>query len=155
MSALSAFRGSEDVGASRPYGRGMDFSHLSTPQRISAGAILVVALAAFLPWVSIFGISALGIEGDGVITLLLALAGGAVLAMTSGLVKAKSLGRKGEIALVVLAALVALIGLLDMNGAAAIGLYLTLFGGVAWAVAAVWQLNLTKQGEVQEPEGTA
>ena len=41
--------------------------------------------------------------------------------------------------------LVALIGLMDMNGAAAIGLYLTLFGGVAWVVGAAWQLGISKK----------
>jgi hypothetical protein len=34
----------------------------------------------------------------------------------------------------------ALIGLLDMNGFAAIGLYLTLLGGLAWVGGAIWQL---------------
>ena len=47
--------------------------------------------------------------------------------------------------MLVLAVLTALIGLLDMNGAAAIGLYLTLFAGIAWVVGAAWQLSLSKQ----------
>ncbi|HWJ10679.1 MAG TPA: hypothetical protein VNS46_14975 [Nocardioides sp.] len=108
--------------------------------------MLVVALAAFLPWVSLFGISAIGLEGDGVITLVLAIAGAVTLAVTSGLVgSARTAGRVSNIALLVLAAITALIGLIDMNGAAAIGLYLTLFGGIAWVVGAVWQLILTQQ----------
>ena len=120
----------------------MHIDRLTLPQRISAGAILVVIIAAFLPWVSIFGVGILGIEGDGVLTLLLALAGGVVLALTSGLFgAAKTPGRVSQIALVVLAGLVALIGLYDMNGAAAAGLYLTLFAGIAWTVGAVWQLT--------------
>ncbi len=124
----------------------MNMSRLTTPQRISAISILVVALAAFLPWVSIFGISAIGVEGDGVITLALAAAGGIVLALTTGLFgKQKVPGKKSQISLLVLATLVALIGLLDMNGAAAIGLYLTLFGGVAWVVGAAWQFSISKQ----------
>ena len=131
----------------------MNVSHLTTPQRISAVAILVVALAAFLPWVSIFGISALGIEGDGVITLVLAAVGGIVLALTTGLFgKQKVPGKKSQITLLVLAILVALIGLLDMNGAAAIGLYLTLFGGIAWVVGAAWQLGISKQIAAQSGE---
>lgn len=124
----------------------MNFERLSTPQRVSGVAILVVALSAFLPWVSILGISALGIEGDGVITLMLAVAGAVILAVTTGLVGSpRTPGRASQIALIALAGLTALIGLLDMNGAAAIGLYLTLFAGVAWVVGAVWQLNLAKQ----------
>ena len=123
----------------------MNISRLSTPQRVSAISILVVALAAFLPWVSIFGLGVSGIEGDGVITLVLAVAGGVVLAVTAGLFgEPKAAGRKSQIALLVMSVLVALIGLMDMNGAAAIGLYLTLFGGVAWVVGAAWQLSVSK-----------
>ena len=127
------------------YGHRMNFSRLSTPQRISATSILVVALAAFLPWVSIFGIGVSGIEGDGVITLVIAVTGGIMLAVTTGLIgKPKVAGKKSQISLLVMSVLVALIGLMDMNGAAAIGLYLTLFGGVAWVVGAAWQLGISK-----------
>jgi len=119
----------------------MNLNRLTVPQRVSAIAILVVIVAAFLPWVSLFGITAYGIEGDGVITLVAAVAGLAVLALTSGVIGGpKTPGKGSQITLVVLAAIVALIGLVDMNGAAAIGLYLTLFGGIAWVVGAVWQL---------------
>lgn len=124
----------------------MNLGRLTTPQRISAVSILVTALAAFLPWVSLFGISKLGIEGDGVMTLILAVAGAVILAITAGLIgKPRSPGKASQITLLVLAVLSALIGLLDMNGAAAIGLYLTLFAGVAWVVGAAWQLSLSKQ----------
>jgi hypothetical protein len=134
----------------RTKSRRMYISRLTTPQRISAVSILVVALAAFLPWVSIFVISVRGIEGDGGITLALAIAGGIVLALTTGLFgKQKVPGKKSQISLLVLASLVALIGLLDMNGAAAIGLYLTLFGGVAWVVGAAWQLSISKHNAGQ------
>lgn len=124
----------------------MDLGRLTTPQRISAAAILVVVLAAFLPWASLFGMSVSGIDGDGVITLVLAVAGGLVLVLTSGLTgKQPTAGRWPQLTLVVLAALVALIALIDMSGIAAIGLYLTLFAGLAWVVGAIWQLNLSKQ----------
>jgi len=132
----------------------MNFGSLTTPQRVSGVAILVVALAAFLPWVSILGISASGIEGDGVITLVLALAGAVILAMTTGLMGTeRTAGRASQIVMLVLAAVTALIGLLDMNGAAAIGLYLTLLGGIAWVVGAFWQLNLTKQVHTPAADG--
>jgi hypothetical protein len=131
----------------------MNFGTLTTPQRVSGVAILVVGLAAFLPWVSIFGISAIGIEGDGVLTLVLAIAGAVILAFTTGLVGSpRTPGRASQITLLVLAALVALIGLLDMNGAAAIGLYLTLLGGIAWVVGAAWQLSLSKQAHASRAE---
>lgn len=132
----------------------MNFGCLTVPQRVSGVAMLVVVLAAFLPWVSIFGISAIGIEGDGVLTLVLALAGAVILAMTTGLVGSpRTPGRAFQIALLVLAVLVALIALLDMNGAAAIGLYLTLLGGIAWVVGAAWQLILTKQAHTSPADG--
>ena len=136
----------------------MDISRLTIPQRISAVSILVVILAAFLPWVSLFGISAIGIEGDGAITLVLALAGAVILVVTTGLFgkTAKSPGKVSQIVLTVLAALTAFVGLFDMNGAAAIGLYLTLFGGIAWVVGAAWQLALSKKARAAsgntEPE---
>ncbi len=138
-----------------PYGRLMNVSQLTTPQRISAISIVVVAVAAFLPWVSLFGISVIGVEGDGIMTLVLALAGGVVLALTTGIFTTPGHpGMRSQVTLLVLAVLVALIGLVDMNGAAAIGLYLTLFAGVAWVVGAAWQLNLSKAAAT-EPNGPA
>lgn len=120
----------------------MNFGRLTLPQRISFIAILVVAVAAFLPWISIFGITAIGVEGDGVITLLLAIAGGALLAVTTGLVGAARTPNRGtQIALVALAAVVTLVALLDMNDFAAFGLYLTLLGGIGWVVGAAWELK--------------
>ena len=64
----------------------MKLGRLTVPQRISGVAILVVALGAFLPWASIFGISKIGIEGDGVITLVISVAGAVILAATTGVV---------------------------------------------------------------------
>ena len=124
----------------------MDLSRFTTPQRVSGIAVLVVALAAFLPWVSIFGISVSGIRGDGVLTLVLAVVGGAALAVRTGLLsQVKVPARASLITSLVCAVLVSLIGLLDMNGAAAIGLYLTLFGGIAWVVGSVLELKDAKQ----------
>lgn len=138
------------------YVRPMTFSHLTTPQRVSAISIVVIAVAAFLPWVSILGISAVGIEGDGVMTLVLAAAGGIVLGVTTGIFSTpRDPGKKSQVTLVVLAVLVALIGLLDMNGAAAIGLYLTLFGGIAWVVGAAWQLNASSGASTEPSEPSA
>ncbi|GAA2143683.1 hypothetical protein GCM10009844_16350 [Nocardioides koreensis] len=123
----------------------MDLTRLTTPQRISFGAMIVVAVAAFLPWVSLLGISARGTDGDGVITLVLSLVGIVVLVLSSRVLSPeKTPGKASQITLTVLAAIVALIGLADMNGAAAIGLYLTLFAGMAWLVGAIWQLSVSK-----------
>ena len=59
-------------------------------------------------------------EQSGRNTLVLALAGTVILALTTGLVGSpRTPGRASQIALLVLAILAALIALLDMNGAAA------------------------------------
>lgn len=114
---------------------------LTVPERVSAVSILVVLLASFLPWASFAGFTAWGLEGDGVITLVLGLAGAVLLAINTGLIGgARRTGPGLPITLLVVASLVALVGLIDMNGLASIGLYLTFLGGVAWVVGAVWQL---------------
>jgi len=115
--------------------------------RLSAIAIAVVALSAFLPWASVLGFTKSGIRGDGVITMLLAVVGGLILALSTGLVgRERAPGKKSMIALLVLAALVAVIAVADMNGVAAIGLYLRLFAGIAWVVGAIWELNARRSG---------
>ncbi|RZL69796.1 MAG: hypothetical protein EOP29_24940 [Rhodococcus sp. (in: high G+C Gram-positive bacteria)] len=129
----------------------MNLERLSKPQRVAAVSMLVVVLGSFLPWVSVFGISVSGIRGDGAITLLLALAGLALLAVTAGVFgPAKDLGKAGAIAMIVLAGITVLIGLVDMSGMAAIGLYLTLFAGIGWLVGAIWDVvevnNATTEG---------
>lgn len=134
----------------------MNLSSLTTPQRVTAVSILVIALAAFLPWVSIFGVSVTGIQGDGVITLGLAVAGGILLVLTTDLFgRGKTDGRKSQIAMLVLSVLVSLIGFMDMNGAAAMGLYLTLFAGIAWVVGAAWQLSISKESSPASAEEAA
>ena len=100
--------------------------------------MIVVAISAFLPWVSIFGIGVSGIKGDGAITLVCALVGLAALAMGT---EAFGPGRRRRLMLIISgigAGITALVGLADMNGAAAIGLYLTMLAGIAWLIAVVW-----------------
>ena len=122
-------------------GAEMNLARLSIPQRVSAIAILIVALGAFLPWASFLGISKIGVEGDGLITLVLAIVGAIILVMTTGVIGAeRPPSRVASITQVVIAVIVSLIALIDMNGLASIGLYLTLFGGIAWVVGAAWQL---------------
>ena len=127
----------------------MNLESLSAPQRVMGASMVAVLLGAFLPWVSIFGISVSGIHGDGVITLILSLAGLALLAFTSGVVGEARTGKAPTFVLLGLAALTTLIALIDMNGAAAIGLYLTLLGGIAWIVGAAWQASLDSKSATQ------
>ena len=143
----------------------MNLQRLSTPQRVSAIAMLVVIVGAFLPWVSILGISALGVEGDGVFTALAALAGLIVLLLSARVVGeeapgsptdpsetplVRESGKVSPIVRLVLAVLVTLVGFIDMNGAAAIGLYLTLFGGIAWVVGGAWELSQARSPSASE-----
>jgi VIT1/CCC1 family predicted Fe2+/Mn2+ transporter len=121
-------------------------TRLAPPQKLVAIAMGVVLVSAFLPWVSVFGLTRSGIAGDGVITLVLAIAGLVVLAFSTGVVgEQRSPGRASRVSLLGLGVLVALVGAVDMNGAAAIGLYLTFLAGVAWIVGAVWEMNRAKQ----------
>lgn len=124
----------------------MNFARLNLQQRIAAGAAAVVLVSAFLPWVSFLGFSALGIEGDGKLTFIFALAGLALLAVTAGVFQEPKFAGKGaDISLLVLGGLTALIGLidtLDAGSLAAFGLYFTLLGGLAWAGAATWHFLL-------------
>lgn len=129
----------------------MDFSRLTVPQRISAISIAVVAVGAFLPWVSIFGLSKSGVEGDGVVTLVAALVGAGVMLATTGLLRdGRVPGKAARIVPLVLASFVAVIAIADMNGAAAIGLYLTLFAGIAWVVGAVWDLSTPTKPDAEQ-----
>lgn len=117
----------------------MKLSRLSVPQRVSAVAMLVVIIAAFLPWGSPSGTPMVGVDGGGAMTLVLAAVGVAILALTTGVVgRPKRPGLGSHIALAALAGIAALMGLIAMHSAAAIGLYLTLAGGIAWVVGAVW-----------------
>jgi len=132
----------------------MNFKKLSPQQMISGGAAAVVLIAAFLPWVSLWGMNAYGIEGDGVITLVLSIAALVILALSTELLGAPKIPTKvGNIIVLVAGGLISLVGLIDMNRAAAIGLFLTLLGGLAMVGGAVWQLILSNQASNTPPQG--
>jgi hypothetical protein len=116
---------------------------LSLQQKIQASAAAVIALAAFLPWASIFGISVNGINGDGKITLILALAALVGLATQTGLTGDFTLAPKLVLGISILCAAIALlVAIVDMNEFAAIGLYLTLIASVVMAAAIIWEIRL-------------
>jgi hypothetical protein len=105
----------------------------------------VVAVAAFLPWASVFAFSKSGIEGDGIVTLACA-AVGLILIWR---------GRLGWIGQLVLAVIVVLIGLYDLNelgNLAAIGLYLTFLAGLAWVIGALMLRTSRSQAPVAQPD---
>jgi hypothetical protein len=115
----------------------MTWQQLRTWERLCAAAAVVTFVAAFLPWVSAFGISVAGIRGDGQITVLCAVIGAAALAASHGIGPIR-LGRRLVLGIqLVTAVLVTLVGLVDMADLSAIGLYLTLLAGIAWCVGVV------------------
>lgn len=130
----------------------MNLSVLNTQQRISAVAILVVFVSAFLPWASVWNHNILGVQGDGIITLILAVIGAGVFLLGNDFLFPAMMPRKiADITLVVLAgltALLALISTVNIGSFASIGVYFTLFAAIAWTVGAVWHLvamlNATK-----------
>lgn len=130
----------------------MNLSQLSIQQRISAVAILVIFISAFLPWASVWDYTLLGVEGDGIITLVLAVAGAVVFLIGSDLLFPAKMNRKAaDITLVVLSGLTVLISIFvtaNIGSFASIGVYFTLIAGVGWAVCAIWHLmamlNATK-----------
>lgn len=138
-----------EPGASQPPARppaSGGFASLTTLERTIGIAAAVVLVSAFLPWVSIFGLSVSGINGDGGITLILALIGLAALAASRG-IGPVSIGRRATQVIQLLAGLlVVLVGLADLHGVSAIGLYLTLLAGLVWAGAAIAGLRRQEPG---------
>lgn len=116
-------------------------SRLNQPQKLAAISMIVVATSAFLPWASILGLSVSGINGDGQLTFIASVVGLVVLAAHTGLISTRISRTVMLIVSGVGAAVAAAVGLFDMNGFAAIGLYLTLFGGLAWVVAVIWDVR--------------
>ena len=86
----------------------------------AGGALSIVG--AFLPWATLLGISVSGIDGDGIITLVLGIAAISV-------VYAREWDRTTNIALASLGGLIALIALAAMSSVAGIGIYVTILGG--------------------------
>src|SRR4051794_27045190 len=92
-------------------------------------AAAVTALAAFLPWASFLGYSRSGVSngGDGIVTLIAALIGLALLWQ-------RRLGWVGQLVPAAVTLIVALYDLNEAGNLAAIGLYLTFLAGAAWIV---------------------
>lgn len=122
----------------------MNVAKLTLPQKISAVSILIVVISAFLPWAAVLGITLIGLRGDGVLTLILSLAGVLLFVLGTELFFAPKLPPKAaDIILLVLAGLTALIGIVSVariGGFASIGVYLTMLAGIVWVAAAVWQM---------------
>ena len=101
------------------------FNSLTRKQQIVVIGAGITAIGSFLPWASAFGTTIIGVNGDGAITLVLGLAAGAV-AYWMPLSKHDT----NLLVTAVAGVLVALIGLNAATGIAAIGVYITLIGGL-------------------------
>ena len=115
----------------------------SSAYKAIGASALVASVAAFLPWVSVFGVSLYGIEGDGVVTLLFGAVGLVVFASHLGF-GPLSIGPRAFFSTqAVCSVIVFAVGAYDMNRFAAFGLYLTLAAGIAWlgAVAVAWRAS--------------
>lgn len=104
--------------------------------------MIVVAVGAFLPWASVFGISISGIDGDGQITLVAAIAGLVLLGMSAGILNLRANRTLMLVVSGIGAALATFVGIEDMTGVAEIGIYMTLFGGIAWGIGVIWDIRL-------------
>ena len=97
---------------------------------LASAAVAVVA--AFMPWVSVFVLSVTGFDaGDGKLTALCGVIGAGLALRWWSRPRAHGLVQLG------LGAVVALIGLNDLNNYAASGLYLTILAGGVWMAGSV------------------
>src|SRR5262245_31508051 len=103
-------------------------------------ATAVVAIASFLPWANVLGISISGVQGDGIITLILA-AFGAAFAIFNRPRRAKW----AKVFQTTLAAFAVLVAGYHLGGFAAVGVYLTFFGAIASAVIALQLIRINRQ----------
>ena len=135
------------------------FATLNTAKKVSGVCIVIVAISAFLPWASVLGISVSGIGRDGSITLACALIAAAMFVLGTSLVWPPKIPRVAYLsASGALAAIVALVGIVDMNNFAAIGLYLTMIGGIVWVgsiLADVRQVSTAVDKQPTEERGAS
>jgi hypothetical protein len=110
---------------------------------LAATALTVVA--AFLPWESGAGLPVPGIRGDGLGTLVLAIAGGALILTDRA---GKAVTTIVEAALGALVVVIALYHVDDPLGA--FGIYVTLAAGLLWVGALGW-LWFERRGKAPSP----
>ena len=113
----------------------MAFGDMRQSEQVSLVGAALTVVGAPLPWVSVSfvgaSVSATGLDGDGVITLVLAAIAGVVLLARDW----DEMDRIGVLALGGLVAVIGVFDLLGLPGAASpgIGLYVTIVGGIVLA----------------------
>ncbi|WP_154019008.1 hypothetical protein [Halococcus agarilyticus] len=100
-------------------------SEFRTDQKIALAGAVVAGFGSVLPWATVLGTNVSGLQGDGILTLILAGIAAVVTVMEPDAIGKWNNGLVGGCGV-----LVVMIGLLALNSAAAIGLYLTIIGGL-------------------------
>jgi len=113
------------------------FLGLSGREKTITVAAVVGIVGAFLPWASVFGVSVVGIEGDGQITLAVCLISLALTAWRTRRTRARPGRVRFYVPQVVLGAVVLFVGLADWTRFASVGIYLTTAAGAAIVGAAL------------------
>lgn len=116
----------------------------STAEGLGLISAIVAGIVAFLPWVTAgmeagpvdVSASTTGIEGLGVLTLILAVVAVAIVLVMG-------FEEQGSVATGFVGVIIGIVGIwkiVDINGAASpgVGLYLTVLGGLGLAVAGFW-----------------
>ncbi|WP_232687378.1 hypothetical protein [Halobacterium zhouii] len=97
----------------------------------AGGALSIVG--AFLPWKTLLGVTVSGIDGNGIITLVLGIA-------AIGVAYGREWDQTTNIGLASIGGLIAFVGLVSMGSFASIGVYVTILGGILVAAPAAKQL---------------
>lgn len=105
----------------------------SRPAKIIYAGAAIVVVGAFLPWASLLGQSVLGIEGDGSLTLILAL-------IAAGVTAWKGWTDRVRYATPALGAIIVFIGLYDLSNISGSGIFVTIIGGIILAAPGVREL---------------
>jgi hypothetical protein len=134
-------------------GLGRPPRRITPAQLLSGFSMLLVAVAAFMPWVSARNeyfdveVHVSGMEGDGAITLILACVGLLLLVLAiKPWVPPRTSPIWADAVTLIPAVLVIVTGLVDWSEFAGIGLVVTIGGGIAWLVGAFWQLVAGERG---------
>lgn len=116
----------------------MNIDDLATGEKIAIGGAVVTIIGAFLPWVSAGFVSATGIDGDGIFTLLFGIAVlGIVLWREWGRADKIATGVLGVLTVVIVANVYTNLGSTAAGLQAGGGLHLSLIGGLGILAAAI------------------
>jgi hypothetical protein len=125
----------------RPVASDTAITRLNAPDLAAGVCMVAVAAAAFLPWVSILDTRTRGIDGDGMLTLVCALASLAALVVHGGMLPGVRLPSPWCRAVSGIGAVfTTVVALEDLTSFATTGLYLTIAAGLGWLAALLWEL---------------